>query len=486
MRKQLLHVCALALALVALPLFGQDPAAAPPSEALLEDAAEYASRVGVSIDEAVRRLRLQTQIGDLEAVLLNEEPATYAGLWIEDTPHYRVIARFTDPAAAGRLRARVAGGALEELIETRSARWSLAELEKRQAESRGIARGVKIPTNSKVNVAENRVELHVLDPAKFGNAVAAAKARIPEGVAIQRVSRLAGSEALVGGTSLTTCTAGFTVQATTGELGVSTAGHCQNNQSFQVLPLQFLSLPFRREKDSGEFDIQWHSACDLVQVTNQFQTGLGLRSVVGTRHRNNQAVGTFVCKFGGVTGRTCGWIDSTSYDPNFFSNLFGGKYIYVDGRGADLSSNGDSGGPWYVEDIAYGIHSGHGGNDKNAYYMAINYISAVGVSVLTSNPGACNFIPIANFGAHARLDGFATFNGSTSSDPDGFIVRWEWNFDDGTTAVSTTPSITHAYPPNSGSYIVTLTVTDNEGKRGSTAKEVCVPTIACNVVGPTP
>ena len=481
MRKQLLHVCALALALIALPLFGQDPATAPPSEALLEDAAEYASRVGVGVDEAVRRLRLQRQIGDLEAVLLNEEPATYAGMWIEDTPRYRAVARFTDPAAAGRLRARVAGGALEELIETRSARWSLAELEKRQTESRGLARGLKIQTNSNVNVVENRVELYVLDPAKFGAAIAAAKARIPEGVAIQRVSRLAEPEALIGGSPLTTCTGGFTVQAPTGELGVATAGHCQNTQSFQ-----FINLPFRREKEDGEYDVQWHSGCDLVQVTNQFETGFGLRSVIGTRHRNNQVIGTFVCKFGKTTGKTCGWIDSKTYDPNPISNLFGGKYIYVDGRGANLSEGGDSGGPWFVEDIAYGIHSGHPANDKNSYYMAINYVSGVGVSVLTSNPGACNFVPIANFAAHARLDGFATFNGSTSADPDGFIVRWEWNFDDGTTAVSTTPSITHVYPPDSGSYIVTLTVTDNEGKRGSTAKEVCVPTIACNVVGPTP
>ena len=36
-----------------------------------------------------------------------------------------------------------------------------------------------------------------------------------------------------------------------------------------------------------------------------------------------------------------------------------------------------------------------------------------------------------------------------------------------------------------GSYYVTLTVTDNEGKRASTSKEVCVPTISCSP-GPLP
>lgn len=480
MRKPSLHVCALALALLALPLFAQDTIADPPSEALLQDSGSYASRVGVSVDEAIRRLRLQRQIGDLEGALVEAEPAAYAGMWIEDEPRYRVIVRFTDPGAEGRLRARLAGGALADLVETRPARWSLAELERRQKESRGLAHAVKIETNSEVNVFENRVDLFVLDPPKLNAALAAARARLPEGVAIHRVPRLSGVEALYGGANLSTCTAGFTVQGTNGELGVATAGHCGNTQSFRFIP-----LPFRREKDGDGYDVQWHSACELVQVTNLFETGFNKRPVNATRHRNNQTIGSFVCKWGMTTGRTCGWIESKTHDPNPIKDLFGGIFIRVDGRGVDLSKPGDSGGPWFIEDVAYGIHSGYAGLDeKDSYYMAVNYLSVVGASVLTADPGACNLVPTANFTAGARIDGTANFNGSTSSDPDGYIVRWEWNFDDGTTGVSTTPYITHLYPPDSGSYYVTLTVTDNEGKRASIAKEVCVPTISCASIEP--
>jgi len=55
-----------------------------------------------------------------------------------------------------------------------------------------------------------------------------------------------------------------------------------------------------------------------------------------------------------------------------------------------------------------------------------------------------------------------TFNGSLSYDPDpeGYIVAWYWDFGDGTNGTGETT--THAYS-NSGTYHVTLTVTDNEG-----------------------
>gem|GEM_PF-1383707 len=48
----------------------------------------------------------------------------------------------------------------------------------------------------------------------------------------------------------------------------------------------------------------------------------------------------------------------------------------------------------------------------------------------------------------------------TSNDPDGSIVRWSWNFGDGST--STEKHTTHTYSQK-GSYKVTLTVVDNDG-----------------------
>lgn len=53
-----------------------------------------------------------------------------------------------------------------------------------------------------------------------------------------------------------------------------------------------------------------------------------------------------------------------------------------------------------------------------------------------------------------------TFNASLSSDPDGYIIRYEWDFGDGNYANETNPITTHAYTAE-GTYAVVLTVIDN-------------------------
>ena len=58
------------------------------------------------------------------------------------------------------------------------------------------------------------------------------------------------------------------------------------------------------------------------------------------------------------------------------------------------------------------------------------------------------------------------FDGSASSDPDGTISTYEWNFGDGGTATGATP--THTYTSAAGSpFTVSLTVTDNQGGTGT-------------------
>jgi PKD repeat protein len=59
------------------------------------------------------------------------------------------------------------------------------------------------------------------------------------------------------------------------------------------------------------------------------------------------------------------------------------------------------------------------------------------------------------------------FDAAESDDPDGTIVDYEWDFDDGTTGIGVTESHTYATP---GNYTVRLTVTDNHGETDDTTR----------------
>lgn len=82
-------------------------------------------------------------------------------------------------------------------------------------------------------------------------------------------------------------------------------------------------------------------------------------------------------------------------------------------------------------------------------------------------PEAMAIVP--NQGPHAAFSGTSvvlgeatSFNAAASSDSDGSAARYDWDFGDGTLATNGGPTPSHSYAA-AGTYVVTLTVTDNEG-----------------------
>jgi len=67
------------------------------------------------------------------------------------------------------------------------------------------------------------------------------------------------------------------------------------------------------------------------------------------------------------------------------------------------------------------------------------------------------------------VDGLKVTFYDNSYDPDGYIVDWQWNFGDGETGVGQV--VNHTYS-GSGTYSVTLTVTDNHGNTASTTVDI--------------
>jgi len=87
-----------------------------------------------------------------------------------------------------------------------------------------------------------------------------------------------------------------------------------------------------------------------------------------------------------------------------------------------------------------------------------------------------NQLPIANFTYSPEkpvVNQSVTFDASSSYDPDGKIIAYEWDFGDRNITNTTEEVIKHSYS-EAGSYEVTLTVTDDKGAKNSTTKMVTV------------
>jgi PKD repeat protein len=112
-----------------------------------------------------------------------------------------------------------------------------------------------------------------------------------------------------------------------------------------------------------------------------------------------------------------------------------------------------------------------GAIDEVAIYPSQLGAAQLANHVAAAAGGGANQAPTASFTVSAN--GLtATFNGSGSSDLDGTIASYAWDFGDG--ATGTGASVQHTYADAAASYTVTLTVTDNGGATGTKTQVVAI------------
>jgi hypothetical protein len=179
-----------ALLLLCLTLGGCSPASPPVqqpppivtmvnNDALSMDAQAMATDLGITVDEAIRRLNQQDSIGKLGAQLEQQESSTFAGLWIQQKPEYRVVVAFTR-AGPEIIKPYIENTPLESLVELRTASITLAELKLIQQNVMQLAGDLSLPFSSGINVQENRVELYVTDQALWEASLQKAGKTLPE------------------------------------------------------------------------------------------------------------------------------------------------------------------------------------------------------------------------------------------------------------------------------------------------------------------
>ena len=108
--------------------------------------------------------------------------------------------------------------------------------------------------------------------------------------------------------------------------------------------------------------------------------------------------------------------------------------------------------------ITLGVDDGRGGSDSAQS------------EIIISPP---NQPPVADFSHSGTLAALETitFDAGSSTDPDGIITSWQWDFGDGIR--TTGKMVTHVYS-STGTYTVTLTVSDNLGLTDTTTRTITV------------
>ena len=180
-----------------------------------------------------------------------------------------------------------------------------------------------------------------------------------------------------GGEAITGCTSGFGTMTSGGVRGISTAGHCGDSQADDGS-----TLTFRLSYRGTHGDFQLHTGPQAE--TDDFYAGsstaleVSLRDVSGV---GAPVVGQSLCKNGRVGFQDC-------QEVRKLDVCFDGDCNMVQ-MGSRLAEGGDSGGPVYWGNTAYGLHKGYHYDpvfpyDRDLFSRADRIDNALNTNIATS------------------------------------------------------------------------------------------------------
>ena len=367
-------------------------AAAEPVEtrdqALAEDSIQYAAQFRVTPDEALRRLKAQEHSVVVTDSIAREFSDRLAGISIEHSPSYRIDVLLTgsEPVAdrdTDGIPIIFRIGAKATHAEAVAAmRRHLIDFRRELPGSRGAGYDQR--------TGEVVLLIRPEDAASFGIESIRRRAEQLGGVPVRIVANslretdmsIVGGGRVEGLNVLTNrrnrCTSGFVV--TNGEVhAITTAAHCpdqltyidRDGNSSPTLPMiGSWGLAYR--------DVQINGSADSPDPLFYANRGSGsLRDVETWRSVASTRAGDFVCHYGESSGYSCAIVELTDYAPP--GELCGGPCspTWVTVKGPSCAP-GDSGGPVFSGDVAFGIAKGINHDDAGRcdfyYYMSTDYL----------------------------------------------------------------------------------------------------------------
>jgi len=173
------------------------------------------------------------------------------------------------------------------------------------------------------------------------------------------------------------CTTAFVV--TNGETtAVTTAAHCPDDLTYVDRDGTTENLPMIGSWGAGYQDVQINGSPDSPLPLFYSNRGAGtLRRLATWRNVASTRAGDFVCHYGESSGYSCSTVELTDYAPP--GDLCGGPCspTWVTVKGPSCVP-GDSGGPVFSGEIAFGIAKGinraSSGQCLFYYYMSTDYL----------------------------------------------------------------------------------------------------------------
>ena len=375
----------------------------PISDAEMRDLETVAEQSGASLDEVIERYAWNDNFALAVDQLRKAAPADFAGSAIVDARHAWIAFKGDQPEAMRTLATTfdsVPGNVIVDIqtnvgfsereIDAAVAAAHFAALnspgvgdattsfdyDTRQITTTVIpsTKGANLDAAALDSVASRAAREAVADGDLGGVAI---KIRVTDSATLGAADSHYGGELLSGGS----CTSGFTVRttgATSGSRGIATAGHCPNSLSDDGA-----ALTFKGDYQGTYGDFQWHTGpqaiADDFYAGSTSTTETDLRDV--SSMVNVPSVGQSLCTTGATNHKTCQQVRNTSV-------CNGSKCSLVE-MGSRDRAPGDSGGPVYWGNAAYGFHEGYVWDpfqpfDRDVYSRADLIDNALGVYVALS------------------------------------------------------------------------------------------------------
>jgi hypothetical protein len=357
------------------------------SEALADDAIQYAAQFAVTPDEALRRLKAQQASVAATDAVAREFADRLAGISIEHVPAYRIVVLLTgDEAVAGRNGAGIpivfrTGAKATHAQAVDALRKHLIDLRSDLPNARGA--GYDQRTGEVVLLVTRA------DAQRFGPDAIRGRAEQVSGVPVRVIINELNESNMsidgggrVEGLNLQTnrrnlCTTAFVV--TNGETNaITTAAHCPDQLTYVDRDGSNTVLPMIGSWGAAYRDVQINGSPNSPEPLFYSNRGAGeSRRLVSWRNVASTRAGDFVCHYGESSGYSCATVELTDYAPP--GDLCGGPCspTWVTVRGPNCVA-GDSGGPVFSGDIAFGIAKGvnraSSGQCLFYYYMSTDYL----------------------------------------------------------------------------------------------------------------